>query len=172
LLIVCKHSVWMPVNNTTCLMHCSSTWAGLCSGFYYGRVNSSGSDPFPVSMCVTYPLSVVTSPIVYYHNDKINFKRILFSSWTERVTQGASGTPASTSWSTPLCAQEWMRGSCVLPRHYIVTVSLLKLNVIDISLLDMPRYYCQYCETFIFSNWKYFGFVWNICHVPPDEWAG
>jgi hypothetical protein len=75
-------------------MHCSSTWAGVCSGFYYGRVNSSGSEPFPVELPPPpliglnvrhVPLSVVTSPVVYYHNNKINFKQILFRSWTERV---------------------------------------------------------------------------------------
>jgi hypothetical protein len=41
-----------------------------------------------------------------YQYDKIDFKQTLFSSSRERVTQGASGTAASTCWSAPLSAQE------------------------------------------------------------------
>jgi len=27
---------------------------------------------------------------------------------------------------------------------------------------------CQYFEQYIFSACKYYGFVWNISHVPPE----
>jgi len=46
----------------------------------------------------------------------LHFKALtkLFSLCTETVTQGVSGTPASTYWSAPISAQEHVRRSCIL----------------------------------------------------------
>jgi hypothetical protein len=63
--------------------------------------------PWSHNQCETSctPLNGDFIPIVYYQNDKIHFKQILFSSCTEIVTQAASCTPAST-WSSPFSAQK------------------------------------------------------------------
>jgi hypothetical protein len=62
---------------------------------------SNGFEPLPVHITFglrvrrhVHPLNGDFSLIVYYQNDTIYFKQNLFSSRTERFTQGASGTPA------------------------------------------------------------------------------
>lgn len=65
--------------------------------------------------------------VVYYQNDKMHFKQTVFSSGTVRVTQGASGTPASTCWSAAFCTQESMPGSCIFFVQYIVTNTIAEV---------------------------------------------
>jgi hypothetical protein len=92
----------------------------------------------------------------YIPEDKSELQTV-FSSCTERATQGTSGTPANKCWPAPLVHNNEAN---VYSLAQSLQISLLKLlNITLKSLLDLLSYVCQYWEQNIFSVGKYFGFV-------------